>query len=76
MVEGFLKFLTGLISAAQQAGQIRGDINPEQHACLLIATVQGLAFRWILSGHRFVLADQADAIITALMEGWMPRTPG
>jgi AcrR family transcriptional regulator len=76
MVEGFLKFLTGLISAAQQAGQIRRDINPEQHACLLIATVQGLAFRWILSGQRFVLAEQADAIITALMEGWMPRTPG
>lgn len=74
LVGFFLKFLTGLISAGQQSGEIRTDINPEQQACLLIAAVQGLAFRWILSNQRFVLAEQADAIITTFIDGWAPRS--
>lgn len=74
LVGFFLKFLTGLISAGQQSGEIRTDINPEQQACLLIAAVQGLAFRWILSNQRFILAEQADAIITTFIDGWAPRS--
>ena len=73
MVGGFLQFLTGLIQAAQQAGEIRKDINPEQHACLLLAMIQGLAFRWILSNHRFVLREQADAVIATITDGWSDR---
>jgi AcrR family transcriptional regulator len=69
----FLNFVAGLISAAQEQGEIRPDIVPQQNACILIAAVQGLAFRWILSDHRFELADQADAVIATLIEGWAPR---
>ena len=69
----FLNFISGLISAAQEKGEIRPDIIPQQNACILIAAVQGLAFRWILSDHRFELSDQADAVITTLIEGWAPR---
>ena len=63
LVQFFLKFIAGLISAAQEHGEIRPDIVPQQNACILIAAVQGLAFRWILSDHRFELAEQADAVI-------------
>jgi hypothetical protein len=73
MVMSFLQFLSGQIKAAQAAGEIRADINPEQSACLLISSVQGLAFRWILSNDRFVLSEQADAVINTMLEGWIPR---
>ncbi len=73
LVRFFLQFIAGLIAAAQAQGQIRPDVHPEQSACLLIAAVQGLAFRWILSDNRFVLAEQADALIATLIEGWAPR---
>ncbi len=70
----FLNFISGLIGDAQEHGDIRPDIVPQQNACILIAAVQGLAFRWILSDHRFELAEQADAVITTLIDGWAPRT--
>jgi len=73
MVKGFLEFLTGLLAAAQAAGEVRRDIQPEEHACLLIAAVQGLAFRWILSNRRFDLAAQSETIIAAMIEGWAAR---
>ena len=72
-VQFFLSFIAGLISAAQEAGEIRSDIVPQQNACILVAAVQGLAFRWVLSDHRFELAEQADAVIATLIEGWAPR---
>lgn len=73
LVQFFLKFIAGLISVGQETGEIRSDIIPQQAACLLIAAVQGLAFRWILSEHRFELAEQDEIIITTLIEGWAPR---
>jgi AcrR family transcriptional regulator len=73
LVMFFLQFIANLIGAAQESGEIRPDISPQQNACILIAAVQGLAFRWILSDNRFVLAEQADAVITTIIEGWAPR---
>lgn len=73
LVMFFLQFIAELIGAAQAQGEIRPDIVPQQNACILIAAVQGLAFRWILSDQRFVLTEQADAVIMTLIEGWAPR---
>lgn len=73
LVQDFLQFVAGLIGAGQAQGQIRPDIVPQQCACILIAAVQGLAFRWILSGHRFELAEQADALVTSFIDGWAAR---
>lgn len=73
MVGFFLQYLARLITAAQEAGELRKDINAEQYACLLLGMIQGLAFRWILSEQRFVLQDQADAIITTIREGWVRK---
>jgi AcrR family transcriptional regulator len=75
LVMFFMKFLTGLIGDAQKAGEIRADLVTEQAACLLIATIQGLALRWVLTGgERFVLSEQAEIVTSSLLEGWMPRT--
>lgn len=73
LVQFFLQFIAGIISAGQEQGDIRPDIIPQQAACLLVAAVQGLAFRWILSDHRFDLVEQDDILITTLIEGWAPR---
>ncbi len=73
LVQFFLQFIADLISAAQARGEIRADIVPQQNACILIAAVQGLAFRWVLSNDRFDLVDQADAVIATLIDGWAPR---
>ena len=73
LVLSFLQFLAGLIKAAQAAGEIRTDIGPEQSARLLISFIQGLSFRWILSNEQITLADQADIVISTLLDGWIPR---
>ncbi len=73
LVQFFLQFVADLIGAAQAQGEIRADIVPQQNACILIAAVQGLAFRWVLSDHRFELTEQADAVISTLISGWAPR---
>lgn len=73
LVMFFLQFIAEMIAAAQAQGEIRADIVPQQNACILIAAVQGLAFRWVLSDQRFVLTEQADAVIMTLIEGWAPR---
>ncbi len=74
LVMFFLKFIAGIISAAQEAGEIRADIIPQQAACLLIASVQGLALRWVLTnGERFALSEQSDIVTSTLLEGWTPR---
>jgi AcrR family transcriptional regulator len=74
LVMFFVKFIADLIGAAQDAGEIRPEVIPQQAACLLIAAIQGLALRWVLSGgERFILSDQADSITTTVIEGWTPR---
>lgn len=73
LVGFFLDYLTGLIREGQQTGELRADLDPKQCACLLIASVQGLAFRWILSEFRFVLEEQADLAVATFLDGWRPR---
>jgi AcrR family transcriptional regulator len=70
----FLEFLGTQIREGQRLGELRPDLDPQQSACLLVASVQGLAFRWILSEFRFVLEEQADLMITTFLEGWRPRS--
>ncbi|MCW9057920.1 MAG: TetR/AcrR family transcriptional regulator [Gammaproteobacteria bacterium] len=72
----FLEFLGAQIREGQQRGELRADLDPQQSACLLIASVQGLAFRWILSEFRFVLEEQAELMISTFLDGWRPRNGG
>lgn len=75
LIRSFLEFLSEQIRQGQQSGELREDLDPQQSACLLIASVQGLAFRWILSEFRFVLEEQAELMATTFLEGWR-RHPG
>jgi AcrR family transcriptional regulator len=69
----FLDLIVDQIKAAQAMGDIRPDLDPQRSAYLLIAMVQGLAFRWILSDEPLGLVEQADEVISTVLEGWRPR---
>ncbi|MFA7593470.1 MAG: TetR family transcriptional regulator [Thiohalobacteraceae bacterium] len=72
----FLDFLRAQIREGQARGELRADLDPQQSACLLVASVQGLAFRWVLSEFRFVLEEQADLMVSTFLDGWQPRHGG
>ncbi len=73
MVGFFLEYLSEQIRTGQESGALRPDLEPQQSACLLIASVQGLAYRWILSDFRFVLEEQADLVASTFLDGWRNR---
>jgi AcrR family transcriptional regulator len=70
MITLFVGVLTKQIEAAQQAGLLRPELDPQRGARLLVAAIQGLAFRWILSGHDFSLRAEADLVLSTFLGGW------
>lgn len=72
MITFFVGVLADQISTAQQAGQLRPELDPERGARLLVAAIQGLAFRWVLSGHDFSLRAEADLVVSTFLGGWRP----
>jgi AcrR family transcriptional regulator len=70
MIIFFVGILAKEIGAAQQAGLLRPELDPERGARLLVAAIQGLAFRWILSGHDFSLRAEADLVLSTFLGGW------
>ncbi len=51
--------LASFIRDAQKSGSFRTDLDPKTTALMLIGMVQGLMFRWSLSGFSFTLAAEA-----------------
>ncbi len=54
----FSATLAAFIKDAQKAGSLRGDLDAKTTSLMLIAMVQGLLFRWSLSGFAFSLASE------------------
>lgn len=73
LVGSFLEYLTGLIHEGQEMGELRNDLDAQECACLLIASIQGLAFRWVLSEFRFALEEQAEVVTATFIDGWRSR---
>ncbi|NIP72973.1 MAG: TetR/AcrR family transcriptional regulator [Gammaproteobacteria bacterium] len=71
----FAAFLSRQIRDGQRRGELRAEVDADSAARLLIAAVQGLAFRWILSGQGFVLRDQARLVSDTFLEGWRVGPP-
>lgn len=51
--------LAVLIKGGQKTGVIRKDIDPLTTVLMFVAMIQGLAFRWSLTGFSFSLAKEA-----------------
>jgi hypothetical protein len=49
-----------ILRAGMEAGTVRRDIDPEAQAALLMGTLRGLAFQWLLDPDGFPLAAAYD----------------
>jgi AcrR family transcriptional regulator len=65
-----------LLSEGMKAGEIRKDVDPEQTATLITATIQGLVSRWALSSYRFNLEQQYLALWNILRGAIVCRGKG
>ncbi|MCE8521354.1 TetR/AcrR family transcriptional regulator [Ruegeria sp. 1NDH52C] len=63
----FQALLRAELIAARDAGQIRGDIDADDGAVLLISLVQGLAIRWALGNRSFPLEAEGARLVGSQM---------
>ena len=66
----FRGLIADLIIHAQDAGEIRGDIDPDDAALLIVGLVQGLALRWSLSGREFSLTEEGQRLLELQLSGF------
>ncbi len=60
------------LTAARDARLIRGDMDPDDGAVLLISLVQGLAIRWALGSRSFALEAEGTRLLDAQMRLFRP----
>jgi TetR/AcrR family fatty acid metabolism transcriptional regulator len=65
----YLGIIRDIIGEAQQAGRFRRDINPTLAAKLFFGALDEMATNWILSGRRYALAEDAEAIVDIFVNG-------
>lgn len=71
LAEGYVR---GLL-AAQRAGQVRGDLDPETLAYALMAMAEGLGMRWVLWEDRLPRRE-VRATIRAFLQAGLRPAPG
>ena len=69
LMQRFHTRLSTNIAAAQQAGVVQEDFDPDDAAYLLIALVQGLAVRWSVSARRFNLVKEGERLLDLQLRG-------
>lgn len=65
----FHRLLSELADAARATGELRGEIEPEDAAFLILGLVQGLVIRWSLSGHAFDLVGEGRRLLDLQLLG-------
>lgn len=63
----FQGLLRAELIAARDVGLIRGDVDPDDDAILLVSLVQGLAIRWALGSRSFALEAEGVRLLDAQM---------
>lgn len=69
LMSRFHRVIAGLAARAQDAGEVCGDLDPDDVAFLVIGLVQGLAVRWSISGRRFDLAREGSRLLEIQLRG-------
>ena len=64
--------MTGLVRAAEEAGEIREDVDPGVTSRLLFGTVNSLT-EWYRPGGGLSADDLADALVTTAFDGLRTR---
>ncbi|MCC0065239.1 MAG: TetR/AcrR family transcriptional regulator [Defluviimonas sp.] len=68
----FQGLLRAELIAARDGGLIRGDVDPDDGAILLISLLQGLAIRWALGSRSFALEAEGARLLEAQMKLFRP----
>ena len=70
----FDRFVTGLVRAAEEEGDVRPDVDPAVTSRLLFGTVNSLT-EWYRPGGGLSADDLADAVVTTTFSGLRARSP-
>jgi len=69
----FHRIVADLAARARAAGELRGDLEPDDAAFLILGLVQGLAIRWSISGRSFDLAEEGSRLLDLQLRGFADR---
>lgn len=70
----FHRVVAGLVGAAIAKGELRGDVEPDDAALLVIGLVQGLAVRWSISGRNFDLVEEGGRLLELQLDGFSSQS--
>lgn len=73
LLSRFHRVVADLAGRAREAGELRGDLDPDDVAFLIIGLVQGLAVRWSISGRGFDLAEEGSRLLELQLSGFAGR---
>ena len=66
IMTNFSQSLTSIIEFGQKNGEIRGDINAQHLATMLMGSIRMLAKQWYMSNHSFDLIEKGGDLINSL----------
>ena len=66
IMTNFAQSLTTIIEFGQKNGEIRGDINAQHLATMLMGSIRMLAKQWHMSNHSFDLIEKGGELINSL----------
>ncbi len=73
LMEMFHRHLVGVMEEGKRNGEFAADLDVARAAYLVIATIQGLAVRWALSGRSFDIVSEGERAIDLALRGFLSR---
>lgn len=70
LMSRFHRMIADLVAQTRAAGELRGDLDPDDAAYLIIGLVQGLAVRWSISGRNFDLIEEGNRLLELQLRGF------
>ncbi len=70
LMSRFHRLTAELVAQAREAGELRGDLDPDDAAYLIIGLVQGLAVRWSIGGRTFDLTEEGNRLLDLQLSGF------
>ena len=75
LMSRFHRLIAGLVTQARDAGEMRGDLDSDDAAYLIIGLIQGLAVRWSISGRDFDLTKEGSRLLELQLSGFACGRP-
>lgn len=64
MIQQSINDIAGLILLAQQTGEVRADVDPYAEASIIIASMRGVMFQWLINPDHVSLSRVRDSLVT------------